>query len=281
MKSDELLRSGDLEQTLVQLQNEVRNDPSNFKLRVFLFQLLTVTGQWDRALNQLNVAGELDAMALPMVQTYREAIRCEFFRQQVFQGQRTPVVFGKPQAWVAHLLESFRLFTAGSPAESQLLRETAFDEAPAQSGRIFVGSSGPENEGIPFEWIADADLRLGPILEVVMNGRYYWIPMENIRVLQIDPPEDLRDVVWMPAHLQWTNGGESVALLPTRYPGSEASSDSRIRLSQKTEWNEVSPDLFVGMGQRMLATDAGDFPMMEVRKIVFDAPPAVGEVIDG
>ena len=29
-------------------------------------------------------------------------------------------------------------------------------------------------------------------------------------------------MVWMPAHLQFENGGESVALIPTRYPGSEA-----------------------------------------------------------
>ena len=39
--------------------------------------------------------------------------------------------------------------------------------------------------------------------------------------ITIDEPEDLRDVVWMPAHFQFDNGGESVALIPTRYPGSE------------------------------------------------------------
>ena len=31
-------------------------------LRIFLFQLLAVQGQWERSLNQLNVAAELDAV---------------------------------------------------------------------------------------------------------------------------------------------------------------------------------------------------------------------------
>ena len=47
------------------------------KLRVFLFQLLCVLGQWERALTQLNVAAELDAQALAMAQMYREALQCE------------------------------------------------------------------------------------------------------------------------------------------------------------------------------------------------------------
>ena len=44
-------------------------------------------GEWNRALTQLNVAGELDAGTLLMVQTYREALRCEVFRAEVFAGR--------------------------------------------------------------------------------------------------------------------------------------------------------------------------------------------------
>jgi type VI secretion system protein ImpE len=277
MDALELLRGGDLDRALVELQNDVRRDPSNFKARVFLFQLLAVTGQWDRALTQLNVTGELDAIALAMVQTYREALLCEVFREQVFAGKRVPVVFGQPQEWVAHLIESFRLLAAGNGAESQPLRERALEAAPARSGKITLG----EGEGQRFEWIADADPRFGPVLEGIINGRYYWIPCESIRVLQIDPPEDLRDVVWMPAHFQWTNGGETVALLPTRYSGSERSTDPLIRLARKTDWSEAAPSLFVGTGQRMLATDAGEYALMEVRKIEFDDSPAAAEPAHG
>jgi type VI secretion system protein ImpE len=277
MLAEQLLRSGQIAEALADLQQHVRLEPDNSKYRVFLFQLLSVLGDWDRAMAQLEVSGQLDAGSLLMVQMCREALRCEVFRKQVFAGKRVPVVFGQPQAWVAHLLEAFRLLATGKVAESQRLREQAFDAAPARTGAITVG----EAEAQRFQWIADADPRLGPVLEAIINGRYYWIPLESVRVLQIEPPVDLRDVVWMPAHFQWTNGGETVALIPTRYAGSESSADPQIRLARKTDWSEAGPDLFVGTGQRMLATDAGEYPLMEIRKIVFDEPAAMAEPVHG
>src|SRR5262249_35927392 len=78
-----------------------------------------------------------------------------------------------------------------------------------------------------------------------------------------------------------TNGGETVALLPTRYAGSESSSDPQIRLARKTDWHEAAPGLHVGMGQRMLATDAGEYPLMEIRKIAFDEPSTAPEPAHG
>ena len=103
------------------------------------------------------------------------------------------------------------------------------------------------------------------MLEAVINGRYYWVPFSRLTKIEIEPPEDLRDMVWMPAHLQFENGGESVALIPTRYPGSETAADGLIVLARKTVWEEMAPDAHRGLGQRILATDADDVPLMEVR----------------
>lgn len=256
MLSEEKLRAGHLDEALTELQNQVRKHPADAKHRIFLFQLLAVMGQWDRALNQLNVAGDLDAGALAMVQTYREALHCEALRAQVFAGDRSPLLFGDPQPWVALLLEALRLTAQGQPAQAQALREQAFEAAPATSGRI---------DGQDFQWIADADSRLGPILEAIINGRYYWIPFQHILTIQIEEPTDLRDLVWMPAYFTWANGGQTVGLIPTRYPGSEASPDPQVRLARKTEWIEQGPGLYAGFGQRMLATDANEYPLMDIR----------------
>jgi type VI secretion system protein ImpE len=122
-------------------------------------------------------------------------------------------------------------------------------------------------DGEPFSWIADADSRLGPVCEAIINGRYYWVPFSRLSRVIIDAPEDLRDMVWMPAHFQFDNGGESVALIPTRYPGSEASDDGQLLLARKTIWREAAPDIYHGLGQRLLATDTGEIPLMDVRSI--------------
>jgi type VI secretion system protein ImpE len=111
----------------------------------------------------------------------------------------------------------------------------------------------------------------------VINGRYYWVPFDRLSRIDLDQPADLRDVVWMPAHFQFSNGGESVGLIPTRYPGSESSDDAQVRLARKTVWHEESPDVFVGLGQRVLATDAGEHAIMDLRTIELGAPGASDE----
>ena len=270
--AERALREGDPAAALAELQSRVRASAADPKLRVFLFQLLCVLGEWERALNQLNVAASLDALALPMAQTYGEAVRCEAMRAQVFAGRKSPMVFGEPEQWLALMVEALLSEGAGRPEQGEVLRSQALELAPASSGRL---------DGQPFEWIADADSRLGPVLEAVLNGRYYWIPFNRLAGVTIEEPTDLRDCIWMPAHLEFTNGGDSVALIPTRYPGSELSSDGLIALARKTEWQEATPGNYHGLGQRLLATDAGETPLMDVRRIELDVPAAEASAGEG
>lgn len=264
IQPQDALHGGDPAQALKLLQEQIRARPADAKLRVFLFQLLCVLGQWDRALNQLNVATELDAGTLAMAQTYREAIKCELLRAEVFKGRKVPMIFGQPEPWLALLIEALLREGKGEAAAAQQLRDQAFEQAPASSGVL---------DGTAFEWIADADMRLGPVVEAIINGKYYWLPFARLTKLTIEPPEDLRDTVWMPAHFAFENGGESVGLIPTRYPGSEAG-EGLVALSRKTEWQELAPGVFTGLGQRLFATDGGDMPLMDVRSIDINPAPS-------
>jgi type VI secretion system protein ImpE len=258
MVAEQSLREGRLQDALVELQDQVRKAPSDPRYRVFLFQLFCVLGDWDRARNQLKVLSEVDAGALALVHVYGTAIACELLRQEVFAGTRTPLVMGEPLPWVALLVQALAAGTRGGAAEAQALRAQAVEQARAVPGTI---------DGQPFEWIADSDVRLGPVCEAVIEGRYYWVPFERIRSLSLEAPADLRDVVWMPAQLVFANGGEAAALLPVRYPASESDPDGQIRLSRKTEWDEVAPETFHGRGQRMLTTDASEYSLLNVRRI--------------
>lgn len=268
MDPGDLLRTAEIDKALDGLQEEVRKDPSNPQHRVFLFQLLCVLGQWERALTQLNVATELDASTLAMAQTYRVALECEVFRSQVFAGQRTPLVFGEPEQWVALLISALQPIAQEDYATARTLRDEAYEAAPTVTGSI---------NQTPFEWITDADSRLGPILEVIVNGQYYWLPLDKVHEIYVDEPEDLRDLVWMPGHFTWVNGGEAVGLIPTRYPGSETAKDPLLRLSRKTVWEGFPGDTYLGIGQRMLATDVAEYPLMDIRHITLgdkERPPS-------
>jgi len=267
MEPGELLKQGRIEEALGSLQEQVRANPADVKLRVFLFQLLAVMGDWERAMTQLNVAAEMDPDTLLMAQVCRPALNCEALRTDIFAGRRAPLVFGEPEEWVGWMIQANQHVARGEYTAAQELRDRAFEAAPAVAGSI---------DGTPFEWIADADTRLGPVLEAIIEGRYYWVPFSNIATVVFEEPGDLRDVVWTPALFTWTNGGNAVAFVPSRYVGSESSDDPAIRLSRKTEWLEREGETYLGLGQRMLATDQGEYPLMAARAITLGegAPPA-------
>ncbi len=265
MRAEELLKSGDLDGALAALQDKVRKNPADAKLRIFLFQLLCVLGDWKRAITQLKLSAEMEAEALPMAQTYREAIICESYREKVFLGEKEPLIFGEPQEWVALMIEALKLLASGKADEAAQLRNKAFDMAPTSSGTL---------NGVPFEWIADADMRMGPLLEMIVNGRYFWVPFSAIHKITAEEPADLRDSVWFPVNLTLANGGDMVALIPTRYPGSTGSDDSAMKLARATDWADAGADTFTGLGQRLLATDEGDTALMDLRQLVIGDPPA-------
>ena len=60
-----------------------------------------------------------------------------------------------------------------------------------------------------------------------------------------------------------------MALIPTRYPGSEASEDDKIRLARMTDWVALAPDSYAGLGQRMFATNEADIALMDLRDLRF------------
>ncbi len=275
MTAKELLQQGKVEEALAALTNEVRAAPNDGKLRVFLFQLLAVMGQWERAANQLQVCNDQDPKTLLMAQVCGPALAAENLRADIFAGTRTPLLLGEPEEWIGTLVQANKHFADGQYAAATELRQKAFDAAPATGGAI---------NGKPFEWIADADQRFGPMLEAIVDGKYYWVPFSRIKQITIDPPSDLRDLVWLPAVLTLSAGAQKVALLPVRYPGTEKTGDGPALLARKTDWVERG-DITVGVGQRLLATDAAEVPLLEVRTITLNtaapAPAPAAQTAEG
>src|SRR5437868_8435334 len=103
MDAAELLRGGELDAALARLLDQVRADPANPKLRVFLFQLSCITGAWSRAKTQLETALGMDSEAALMARVYGDALKCEDERRKAFEGEAAPTIFGEPQPWMAEL----------------------------------------------------------------------------------------------------------------------------------------------------------------------------------
>ena len=251
------IKTGRLADALQALQSEVRANGADALVRISLIQLLCVMGNWDRAHAQLEVLDALGDEHKGWAGMMAQALVGEKLRREVFACTTTPLVLGEPSPWIAQLIQALK---PASPESQAALRREAFEAASAVPVRI-------GDQDLP--WLADADSRLGPVLEGIMEGKYYWIPLERIRSLKIEAPSDLRHLVWSPAEVTWVTGGESTLLIPTRYPGSEQVTDDRVRLARLTTWEDLGDGQFRGLGQRLFTAGDLDFPLLDVRDIEF------------
>lgn len=260
---EEALRTGDLDAALKAIKEKIRARPENHEHRLFLFQLLSVMGDIDRALTHLNVAADLDDDAEMMAKMYRAGLACESFRHDVFLGKKTPLIFGEPEPWIGPLLQASQYAAAGEMDAAISSRDQAFEAVEAVSGQI---------NDEPFEWVMDADSRLGPVLEMIINGKYYWVPFHRIKELKIDKPQFLKDMVWLSAEVVWANRGQASVLIPVRYAGSTETAVHELLLARRTDWSTPAEGYYTGLGQRMLSTDTKDVPLLEVRSLIMDVP---------
>lgn len=244
---------------ITQLHIQIRNNPGKFELRVHLAQLLMVAGQWQKSLQQLQTAAQIDSKAAAMAQTYRALIQAEIHREQTFSGQREPQFFSAPEPWSTLLAEALVARTHQQTSAADKFQQHAFNDAPASAFTL--------NDTIGLDWIADGDSRLGPICEAFINGTYYWIPFQQIQQLTIESPRDLRDLVWIPATITLADFSQHFGFLPSRYVFSYQHDNDQLSLASLTEWQPLDEHSWAGLGQKMLVTDQGEYSLLALRTL--------------
>lgn len=260
MDSATLLKNGDLAGCKSALFSDIKKDPSNIDLRIFLFQLACIQKEWKRAETQLDLLKDLSDSTLPMVNTYKQLIECELRRESVLSGQTEPMCFGEPSDWLACYVKAYQHFCTNNIEQANTLLQQGADLAPAISGTI---------NDEPFEWLSDGDVRFGPSIEVMLNGGYYWLPLEYISEINFEPVADLRDLVWRPANLTLKNKGQLIVFLPVRYPTTSDTTDAQL-LARTCDWKELAQNIFVGNGQRIFISDKSEYPLLNISTIKFE-----------
>lgn len=263
------LRAGDLERARTLAIEAVKSNPGSVALRAFLFQLSAVEGDWNRATQQLDTIAKLDPSVLDFVSDYRAAIVAEGNRERVLVGHERPTVFGTPPHWIAELTEALRLDATGEDAAASDLRDRALEGADPVAGSV---------DDRIFGRITDADPRFGPVLECVMNGGYSWVPFSSLSSLKLEPPRDLRDMVWTVGVATFVNGGEWPVMIPTRYHGSEsrAGGTAEHALARRTEWLPLGERHSKGQGQRLFDVDDDEVALLDIRTLHINVAAHIG-----
>ena len=140
-----------------------------------------------------------------------------------------------PSGWRC-LLQSLQLVAQGKFEEARPLRERAFEEAPATAGNH-------RRQAVRL----DRRRRL-PSRADARGDHQRQVLLDPVRAAARDPDRKAdrpARLAWMPgAHLRERR--REVALIPTRYPGSEPAADPSIVMARSTEWSEPAPTLTSG-----------------------------------
>jgi type VI secretion system protein ImpE len=186
-KADDLLRGGDIAGARAALVSAVRAQPSDEQARMFLFQLLALSGEWEKARTQVQALAQLSPEAQMLAAAYGQAIEAEGVRKSVFAGGAKAEVLIGADGWASGVSDAIELLAQGKSEEGLAARDAALDVAPDCPGSF---------NGTSFEWIADADSRFGPSFEAIIAGRYGIIPFDTVQKITSDGPVDLRDLIW-------------------------------------------------------------------------------------
>lgn len=257
MSPKEAISSGQLDVALSELEADIRKKPADTELRIYLFQLLCILGQWERAIHQLDLMAEMKVNKT-MAEIFRPLVQHEIMRSDIFAGETNPPVLGESQDWVELIVKALQEEAGGDLQLAANIRSEALEQAPGTAGKI---------NGEDFDWICDADSRLGPVLEACVNKKYYWIPLNLIKSIVFNPPSDLRDLVWAPVEFVWANQDQTNGHIFVRYSSTDKSEDYQLKLSRLTQWEEKYENQFHGFGQKMLTTEQNDYPLLEIRSL--------------
>jgi type VI secretion system protein ImpE len=256
-----LFQAGRLDDAIAAANAAVRAAPAEAGPRLLLAELLLFQGNAQRADTLLDALTTMEpAVAVP-VAAFRQLLRAEEARRQVWMDGRVPEFLGAPPGHVMRLLEALVALRAGdAPAAARLAAEAEAARPPA-SGTL---------NGVAFDDFRDADDLCAGYFEVLTTtGKYFWIPTERIIEAEFHPPQRPRDLFWRRVTMSVREGPEGDVFIPALYLPHDAAQPDPIRLGRATDWTGGEGGPVRGLGQRMFLVGEEGRTVMELASLTF------------
>ncbi len=258
-----LFQAGNLDAALAAARAAVRRSPGDFPARLLLAELLLFAGDLERADVIMDAASAADPSAGIVVAEFRQLLRAELARRQLYRDGRVPEFLAEPTPALRAQLAAVVALRAGAATEAVSHAAAAETLRPRVAGVA---------DGAAFDDVRDVDdLNAGFFEVLTTTGKYYWIPTEAVATLEFRPPRRPRDLVWRRAAMTVTDGPDGEVYLPALYLTDETGLGDALRLGRATEWRTDGPGPMRGVGQRtyLLGEEAG--PIMTLTSLRFGA----------
>ncbi|MDE1895862.1 MAG: tetratricopeptide repeat protein [Rhodospirillales bacterium] len=259
LQAADLFRAGRLADALAAANAAVKKAPSDLGHRVLLAELLLFSGNLERADVILDAAGQLDPSAAIVVSEFRQLLRAETARRQLYRDGRVPEVLDELEPTGQASMKALVALRAGDVTQAA--------EAAAEAEALRPRVSGTVN-GKPFDDFRDADdLIPGYIETLTTTGKYFWIPVSRIESMEFHAPKRPRDLAWRRCSMSVKAGPDGDVYIPAIY-FAEGEPDEAHRLGRATSWSEGEGPVR-GIGQRVFLAGEEDLSIMQLDDVIF------------
>lgn len=250
-----LLRAGKLEDAIAAAQAVVRKAPTDLNARVLLAELLALAGNLERADVLLDAASTIDPSTAMVVAEFRQLIRADMARRQLFRDGRVPEFLEEPTEAQRLQLAALVALRAGDQAEAARQATAAEAARPRTPGT---------HNGQPFDDMRDVDDLLAGSFEVLTTtGKYFWIPTERVMSAEFHPPKRPRDLLWRRCSMSVASGPDGEVYVPAIYAPEDPMTDL-LRLGRETDWRQQEGGPVRGAGQRVFLLGEEDVAVMDL-----------------
>ncbi|HXT81684.1 MAG TPA: type VI secretion system accessory protein TagJ [Acetobacteraceae bacterium] len=257
-----LFRAGKVDDAVAAAQTALRKAPTDLGVRVLLAELLVFAGNLERADVILDAASTIDPSTAMVVAEFRQLIRADMARRQLFRDGRVPEFLADPTEVQRLQLEALVALRADD------VQEAAKKAAEAEAARPRVAG---RHNGTAFDDLRDVDDLLAGSFEVLTTtGKYFWIPAERVTSIEFHAPKRMRDLMWRRASMSVAEGPDGDVYLPAIYVSQVAQSDP-LRLGRETDWRQADGGPVCGVGQRVFLVGDDDLGVMELGTLEFGA----------
>lgn len=254
-----LFRAGRLSEAMEAAQAQVRRAPTDVGARMFLAELLLFSGNLERIDVILDACADIDTTTGLVVSEFRQLLRGEIARKQLYSDGRVPEFLGEPNAAQRQALAALVALREGDIAAAARLAEAS------EAARARVPGT---SDGIVFDDFRDADDLLAASLEVLtVTGKYFWVPTDRITHLLLHPPKRARDLYWRRASLSVADGPEGDVYLPAIY--AQGADTEALKLGLASDWRSQPGGPVTGAGQRVFLLGEAAPSLMELTELAF------------
>ncbi|MCY7376147.1 MAG: hypothetical protein LH472_09280, partial [Pyrinomonadaceae bacterium] len=229
------LDAGNLKGAVEAALNVVKKSPTDQAARTFLFELACFAGDWERAEKQLDVIGHQDTTAMIGALIFRQNLKAERDRLRLFSDSQKPEFLMPPPDYILGLLTANNRLREGNAAEAREILDKVEEERPAFACKI---------NGTEAEDFRDYNDLTSCVFEVIVKDTYIWLPMEQVEKIEFIAPKSLRDLFWIQAKVETTNGTNGEMFFPALYANSFKSDNDQVRLGRMTDWKEAGEDIY-------------------------------------